>query len=220
MFTSARVFAVPLAASALLIGTNALAQGESTTQAPVFNTAPHDIPLESYSGAREYAANRGLQVGARVGYALGTGVVYSGLKLSDSSNGALPIIVDVGWRALPQLYVGLYGQFAPVFTKTNPVSCPSGFDCNAQDWRFGLQADYHFVPRSRIDPYIGIGGGYEVLHTTVSGPVAVPTPLGVATGNAHVSVVDRGWEFVALTLGFDGRVDPAPSESARSSAPR
>jgi hypothetical protein len=37
----------------------------------------------------------------------------------------------------------------------------------------------------------------------------VPTPLGTFTGNAHASIIDRGWEFAALTLGFDGRFNRA-----------
>jgi hypothetical protein len=205
MVTSARLFAVPLAAGALLIGTSALAQ---TAEYPsVFNPAPPDVSPESYSGSRKFQANRGLQVGGRVGYAAGTGIVYSGLTVHDASNGGLPIIVDAGWRFLPQLYAGLYGQYSPIFVKNNPVSCPGNSDCNAQDWRFGVEVDYHFVPRIRIDPYIGLSGGYEILHTNVHATVPVPTPAGIATGNASASITDRGWEFVALTLGFDARIN-------------
>jgi hypothetical protein len=153
-------------------------------------------------------AQPGPQLGLRVGYALGTGDVYSGLSLRDSSSGALPVTIDLGWRFLPQLYGGLYGSFAPVFLKTNPLSCPEGFDCNAQDWRFGVQFDFHFVPRSRLDPYVGLGGGYEILRTNVSGGTPVPLPTGgSAPGHASVYIIDRGWEFANLTLGFDARVD-------------
>jgi len=160
----------------------------------------------AYPGA--YAARLGPQLGARIGYAAGQGVVYSGLDVSATSNGALPLVVDLGWRFLPQLYAGLYGQFAPVFLKTNPVSCPEGFSCSAQDWRMGLEVDFHFLPRLRMDPYVGLSGGYEILHTGINGTTSVPTPAGGSVpGNVDVSVIDRGWEFASLTLGFDYRID-------------
>jgi opacity protein-like surface antigen len=207
MFTSSRRLALGLAASALLIGGSARAQDYETT--PILNPPPPDLGPPATFGSHRYQANTGLQVGARVGYGGGAGIVYSGLDVTSASAGGLPIIVDLGARVLPQLYGGLYGQFAPIFTKNNPISCPDGFDCNAQQWRFGVQFDYHYAPRSRLDPYVGLGGGYEVLHTNVTGPVPVPTALGTLTGNAHASITDRGWEFVNLTFGFDGRFNRA-----------
>jgi hypothetical protein len=148
----------------------------------------------------------GLQLGARVAYAFGSGDVYSGLSVSQGSNGALPLIVDAGIRILPELYVGLYGQWAHVFARENAISCPAGYSCTVNDWRFGVEVDYHFKPRLRWDPYVGLGGGYEILHTSVSGPTVVPTPNGPVPGTADASITDRGWEFVTLTLGFDARL--------------
>lgn len=206
MFTGSRRLAVALAGGALLMDGNARAQDETT---PIFNPPPPDLGPPSTGGYRRHAANTGLQVGARVGYGGGAGIVYSGLGVHESSGGGVPIIVDLGVRALPQLYAGIYGGFAPIFVKTNPVSCPNGFDCNTQQWRFGVQFDYHFVPSARLDPYVGLGGGYEVLHSNVSGGVPVPTPLGTVAGNASASIIDRGWEFATLTLGFDARFNRA-----------
>jgi hypothetical protein len=218
MDISARGFAISLVVSGSLISSaNARAQYE---QAPFFNPPPPDVTASStYAGPHPFAARRGPQLGLRVGYASGTGIVYSGLNVHDASDGALPVTVDLGWRFLPQLYAGVYGSFAPVFTKGNPLSCPAGFDCNAQDWRFGVQVDYHFLPRTRLDPYVGLGGGYEILHTNANGPVVVPTPLGNAPGNASAGIIDRGWEFAALTLGFDARIN-AWSALALTSAGR
>ncbi|HEY3818774.1 MAG TPA: hypothetical protein VGL81_16500 [Polyangiaceae bacterium] len=186
---------VLLASAALLLPAAAAAQEEM---------AP---PSTGPSG---YMANRGLQFGARVGYSLGAGSVYQGLNVTDASNGQIPIQLDLGWRILPLLYVGAYGQFAPNFQKSNDMSCPNGLGCSAQDWRFGLEGDLHFLPRTRLDPYLGLSAGYEVLHTDESGTTTVPLPGGAsASAPVGVSVTDRGWEFAALTLGFDARVDRA-----------
>jgi hypothetical protein len=152
-----------------------------------------------------YEASTGPQVGARVGYAGTFGVVYSGLSFTDATSGAIPVIIDVGWRFLPRLYAGLYGQLAPVLTRNNPVSCPDGTNCSAQDYRVGVQVDLHFAPSSRVDPYVGVGGGYEVLQSNVGGGTSVPTPAGVQPGAVNASTVNRGWEMGALTLGLDMR---------------
>ncbi len=189
---------------ALSAAPSALGQDESlppSANAP----APETVPPPSSA-----MANRGPQFGARVGYAFGSGIVYSDLSLMDGSHGAMPLIGDLGWRFLPELYAGLYGQYAPVFAKTNDVECFSGYRCAMQDYRFGFEVDYHPLPRTRLDPYVGIGAGYEILHTHVTGPAVVAIPGGgLAPAAVDVSAIDRGWEFGTLTVGFDGRIDPA-----------
>jgi hypothetical protein len=206
MFTCSRRLAVALSAGALLIGGSAHAQDET---APAFNPPPPDLPPPYVSGSHSRQANTGLQVGVRTGYGGGTGIVYSGLQVHDASSGGIPIILDMGVRALPQLYLGLYGSWAPIFTKNNPVSCPGDLDCKTDQWRFGVQFDFHYIPTSRFDPYIGLGGGYEILHTDVSGAIPVPTPLGSFPGNVNATIIDRGWEFANLTFGFDARLSRA-----------
>ena len=202
MLRTARALAVALWASATWLSSTALAEGEYLP--PANPPPPETIPQPS-----SVMANRGPQFGARIGYAFGTGIVYSGFSVNDGSHGAMPLILDLGWRFLPELYAGLYGQYAPVFTRTNDVECFAGFTCTTQDWRFGIEGDFHPIPRSRLDPYVGLGFGYEILHTKVSGPQVVPTPAGFVPGTVDVSAIDRGWEFGTLIVGFDGRIDPA-----------
>jgi hypothetical protein len=203
MLKPARALAVALA-TWLTGASPALAQDEYAP--PGAPPGPEKVQVPPPSSAM---ANTGIQFGARVGYAFGSGVVYPGLSVSDGSNGAMPLIGDLGWRIVPQLYVGVYGQYAPVFTKNNAVECFNGFNCATQDYRWGLEVDVHPVPRSRFDPYVGLAGGYEYLHTHVSGPTVVPTAGGLVPAQVDVSVNDRGWEFASLIVGFDGRIDPA-----------
>jgi opacity protein-like surface antigen len=191
--------AVALASSATCVST-VYAQNEMPT-----NVATNQ-PEQAMGPppVRDWMASPGLQFGLRSGVIEGTGVVYSGLSLRSASSAAIPIIADLGARIIPQLYLGVYGQFAPVITKNTP-QCPDGFDCAAQNWRFGIQADYHFIPTSRFDPYVGIGSGYEILHSSSVGTAPIPTPAGVVQGNVNGHAVDRGWEFAAVTVGFDYR---------------
>ena len=205
MFTSSRGLAVALSASALLIGGTARAQGGSIETPPMFNPPPPDIPPPSMS-AQGHMANRGLQMGVRTGYGGGTGIVYHGLSVKDASSGTIPIQLDFGARILPQLYAGLYGSWGEIFTKNNPVECPGTLDCKTQQWRFGVELDFHYIPTSKIDPYIGLGSGYEILHTTIAGGIPIPTAYGPIPGTTNTSIIDRGGEFVNLTFGFDARL--------------
>jgi hypothetical protein len=171
----------------------------------VYPAAPPRPEAPPAAEPEPYAARPGPQVGARVAYSAGFGSVYEGLAMSDWSSGAVPVILDLGWRFLPQLYVGAYGQVAPTVTRSSPVACPDGTDCSALDWRVGLEVDFHFWPSSRFDPYVGVGGGYEILHRAVSGPVTLPLGSQTKTGMVNASISDRGWELVNVTAGFDLR---------------
>jgi hypothetical protein len=213
MFTNSRSLAVALSASALLFGATARAQDTAQDAAiqvpPMFNPPPPDLGPPSTSGTRSHMANRGLQVGVRTGYGGGAGVVYSGLTVHEASSGGIPVIVDLGARILPELYAGIYGGWASIFTKNNAVSCPDDLDCKTQQWRFGVQFDFHYIPTSKLDPYIGLGGGYEILHTHITGAIPIPTALGTIPGTTDTTITDRGWEFANLTAGFDARFNRA-----------
>jgi hypothetical protein len=135
-----------------------------------------------------------------VGYVYKNGRSATGevrdLKLTDASNGALPVMLEAGYRLSPHLSVGAYGQFEPVFVKTNEQSCPEGFDCSSVQWNFGPQALYHFSPEKGFDPWLGLGVGLQILHSKVSGSVPVPVPGGgTVQATTDASVTDRGPEL-------------------------
>jgi opacity protein-like surface antigen len=169
-----------------------------------------DVVVEEGPAYERWQAGRSFQAGARVGYAFGAGSVYSGVSVSDNSGGAIPVIVDLGARVNPMFYIGVYGQFAPVFIKSDTATCPTSFACQTENWRFGVQADFHFMPQVRWDPYVGLGAGYEILHNSISGAVTTtgPGPAGASvTSLVEQSTTNRGWEYGAITLGADFRFD-------------
>lgn len=151
----------------------------------------------------------GLQFGARVAYGLGSGEVYKGFGVGEGSNGFVPITIDVGSRITPNFYIGGYGSWAYVIPKHNPTSCPDGFTCTVMDWRFGVQADWHFLPGMAFDPYVGLNAGWEILHNAVSGQTPIPTPGGVMMGDVSAHVTDSGPEWLGITVGGDIRLGNA-----------
>lgn len=170
---------------------------------------------------RMEADRSGVEVTVGTGFAAGLGYVYKDgqrldgtqgdLKISDSANGAVPVVLELGYRFGPSWYAGLFGQYAYVLTKENPYSCPTGFDCDSTQWRFGPRLRYHFSPGAAMDPFVSLGFGFVVLNTTIKGETTVPTPLGPAPANLDIDVDTRGPEFVNFTIGGKWRLSESVS---------
>jgi hypothetical protein len=97
--------------------------------------------------------------------------------ISDDTHGVIPIWFDAGYRLNEHLLLGAYFMFGVVLPKTAPADnplgggCPEGFDCFATGVRLGLQAQYSFAPEAVIDPWLGVGLGYEWVGTELEGEV-------------------------------------------------
>lgn len=154
---------------------------------------------------RSVKATPHVQLGARFGFGVGAGSVYKGFGVAEGSYGFVPVIIDLGARVTPHLYVGAYGGYGRVIPRTNSTSCPEGFGCSVDNYRVGIQVDWHFVPSSWWDPYIGLNSGYEILRNHVTGGRPVPTPAGTTMGDVDATVTERGWEYIGVTLGSDIR---------------
>lgn len=159
----------------------------------------------------------GFQLALGVNLGLGAGYVYKDgtsrtgtredLKITDAASASLPIVLELGYRINHRVYAGVWGSWEPVFTKTNDVSCPEGFDCNTWQWRFGPEARYHFQPKSSFDPWVGLAVGMEFLKSHVKGDTVVPLPGGgTVPARIDTKVTDRGPTFIRLSVGGDVRV--------------
>jgi hypothetical protein len=156
----------------------------------------------AWSASAAAAGNEtGFEIGLRTGYAipLGKGGANSSLDLNEGISGAVPIWLDLGYRATPQIMVGIYGAYAFGFLgDTLDRACGGGLDCSSHDIRLGAELQYHILPRQQADPWLGLGLGYEWLTFSASG------------GGQDGSITASGFEFVNLQAG----VDFAPSDSA------
>jgi hypothetical protein len=158
--------------------------------------APVPAPAPLPSGA---AIELGLRIG--FGYPVGNEGAVAGsnnTSLHDDISGMIPIWIDAGFRANPNVYVGVFFQYAFAFVNNNqnPDCAQSGVSCSAKDLRLGLDAHYHFSPGESLDPWVGVGAGYEWLA------------LDESSGALSVSETASGFEFVNLQLGGDFSVAP------------
>lgn len=133
----------------------------------------------------------GPRIGLRTGVGLPIGSAFAGSGgLSDTISAYVPLRLDVGYRIERHFYVGIDGQLASIV----PANCTSGFSCSGTNTRVGVMVAYHLLPTKVIDPYVGVGVGYEVLHTSRS------------IGDASVDITARGFEVLDAELGADVRI--------------
>ncbi|WP_434300779.1 outer membrane beta-barrel protein [Corallococcus exiguus] len=153
-------------------------------------------------------------VGFGLGYVYTNGQAPGGgledLKITQSAKISFPIIAELGFRVTPRFYLGVWGSWEPVLTKTNELSCPEGFDCSTYQWRVGPEVRYHIRPGASFDPWIGLGVGLEILKSHVEGDTQVQVAPGVfLPTHVDTHVTDRGPTIARLTLGGDVRVTRA-----------
>ena len=151
--------------------------------------------LVGLAGAAHAQQDRGdgFEAGLRIGYGLPLGKASDGADLNQGISGAVPLWLDLGYRAMPELFVGLYTHYGFGFVgdSLDPVCSLSGLDCSASDVRLGIQAHYHPAPRGSVDPWIGLGFGYEW------------STWGASGGGVQLSITPSGFELVNLQLGLD-----------------
>src|SRR2546423_15014284 len=70
-------------------------------------------------------------------------------------------------------------------------NCPSASSCSGHDASFGIELRYHALPDDRIDPWFGIGAGYQWFSSS--------NTIGGTTLDANAD----GVEFVHAQLGAD-----------------
>lgn len=133
--------------------------------------------------------NSGIEVGLRTGYAiaLGSATGAQNDSLSNTISGYIPIWIDAGYRlASPNLFLGAYFQYGIGFNGSSLNNC----NCSTNDVQYGIQAHYHLMPDQQIDPWVGLGIGYESLN--VSGP-------------SGTGLSATGWQYVIPQVGVDYR---------------
>lgn len=136
----------------------------------------------------------GVDVAVRVGYAIPFGDLdgNSGDSLSGTFSGAVPFVVEAGYRFDRHFTLGPYFQYAFAQVKDGAGTlCGNGVNCSGSIIRLGLEALYHLDVGSAFIPWFGLGVGYEWMNIDAS--------AGGASGSASAS----GWEFATLQLGGD-----------------
>ncbi len=167
------------------------------------------VGLDAASSSESDAASgttSGFEWGLRTGLELGLGEIddgnaFRGADLNGVAEYRIPVWLDLGYRFTEPLWLGLYAQAG---SGAFGDSCPSGAQCEWTDVRLGGQLVYNLAPTSPMDPWLGLGLGWEWLRGSVTQAVEV----SVAGEQTTVSVMARelrGGPQLLLQggLGFD-----------------
>ncbi|MGO9707279.1 MAG: hypothetical protein ACLQBL_00360 [Polyangiaceae bacterium] len=139
----------------------------------------------------------GFGIGLRGGYGVPFGMA-NGAGLYSIAQGVIPLEAEAGFFLNTHLYVGGYFLYGFGMGNVQNDYC-SGVDeeCSVTLIRFGLVAHYHFKPDNWLDPWVGLGLGYEIVNIEQT-----DTPddtQGVASALQGVDVtVEAGLDFKPL----------------------
>jgi hypothetical protein len=172
-------------------GTPAPASAASVATPPLDGSEvppPHDRPPPG--------ASVGFQLALRTGFQVPFGQVAAGSNMGDNFSGQVPLVIDVGWKFIPQLFVGLYGSLGLGGTSGALSGACAALDlnCVTASLRLGLEALVYLAPSADIDPWVGYGIGIE------------STGFSASNGNQTVSEAVAGWEFAHFMAGVDFRL--------------
>jgi hypothetical protein len=143
------------------------------------------------SGPELVAPARAWELTFAQGYSQGFGRADDGAKLTDYARGGFSPQVGVGYRLDPRLMLGAYLEGTRYFASS---SMPD--DTTTYGAAFGVQANWHFLPFSRLDPWIGVGtGGRAYFIDPSDGP----------------AVALYGVDMLRVRVGADYRLGPSTS---------
>jgi len=128
-----------------------------------------------------------VEVGLRAGYAFGLGDAARSSPMSASLAGEVPLELDVGYRVLQRLTVGVYASYGPVLVG----SVCGGNSCSGSVVATGVGATYSFDRLLGLAPWAGVFFGYEWAS------------YHAGSGSDHLDVSLRGFDFLGLEGGAD-----------------
>ena len=106
------------------------------------------------------------------------------------------VLLEIGAKVQDHIFVGGYlgGGLGGSGSDFQSACGRSGVSCLTSLFRLGFEAQYHFIPDGLINPWVGVGLGYESASLHVRGP----------GGEAKVSA--SGIELADLMIGADVRL--------------
>jgi hypothetical protein len=154
------------------------------------------------------------RTGFTAGLRLGVGVplgkagedIITGVErdLNDLTSWRAPVWVDVGYSPTGALTIGAYAQIG---VGGNGDACTA--DCDWSDVRVGAEAELRFAPGAVVNPWLGVGLGYEWLSYRVLSSTEVTNEMGeVDTVTGRATERFAGPELL-LHGGIDFQVEDA-----------
>ena len=157
-----------------------------------------DLDSDFDEDRRGPAVRIGFQMALRTGYSHPLGSASGGddAKMSDVTTGQVPVIVELGGKVVPNLFLGGYLGIAGGMAAGNldDLCDDADYDCYALGIRAGFEGHFQLMPHGRTNPWIGYGIGYETLTISMS------------DGDDKGSFTNSGPEYARVMAGLDFRL--------------
>jgi hypothetical protein len=161
-----------------------------------FATAARAQEFGPRSGAPP--ARTGFQMALRTGFSIPMGKAHgsAGGDMSNLFSWQVPLLVEIGGKPNRFLFVGGYLGlgFGGTAGDLEATCSSSGTTCTAISARGGVEIQYHILPDSTANPWIGYGIGYESAGVSMT------------SGGQTGSISDNGFEFANFMGGVDFRL--------------
>jgi hypothetical protein len=144
-----------------------------------------------------------LGLGVPVGKA-GESALGAQRDLGDLTPFSVPVWVDVGYAFTGRMTLGAYGQVAIGSTGD---ACQG--DCDWSSVRIGAEAELRFAPGEPVDPWLGVGVGYEWLTFRTLQDVDIPDGTGATTTVPMRATERLGGPELTLQGGLDFQAEDA-----------
>ena len=159
------------------------------------------LTFASRASAQAPPERRGFQLAFRPGVAVPFGKAAQDLKMSDvASVQYVPVLVDVGGKILPQLFLGGYvglGFGSTAGELDRLCTANGGNSCSTFSFRIGFEVLWNFLPAGSVNPWVGYGIGYDSLA------------FGKSSNDLVNAAGFSGVEFAHFLAGVDFRVSRA-----------
>jgi hypothetical protein len=124
--------------------------------------------------------------------------------LNDLTPWRAPVWVDLGYALSGSLTIGAYAQVG-----VGGVGDSCAGDCDWSDTRLGAEAEWRFLPGAPVNPWLGVGLGWEWLSFRQLISVTMEDEMGeMVTQTGRVSETFGGPELM-LHGGLDFQVEDA-----------
>src|SRR5215468_10902587 len=215
----------------------------------VASAQPESADTTGFGHAVAAVPDQTFELAVATGYAQGGGKLGGTLgNLEDVAGPGATVEVDLGYRIIPQLTVGVYGTLAKSQHGDRIDSNTDVLGASA-----GIQAAWHFRPQVSIDPWVSLGGGWRALWlnpdagkvTSLQGfdvarlrlgvdyrvtkEIAIAPVIGGSVSlfvsqdspmtTSYTEIADKKVNFTGF-VGLSGRFDFGGIERARESAAR
>jgi hypothetical protein len=175
----------PLVASVLLMASGAARAQDTAAEPDSLSVQAAPLPHP------EQRKPLTIVLGGRIGFELPLGDVVVDYSLHDATSGLIPVGFDAVIQHRGGLELGLYAQVQPGFKGKALNGCG---DCSVLGFRIGAQLNKHFNLTGTVDPWIGIGIGYQELSFSQKGKGTGVTSSG---GTREVDI-EYSWSYRAF----------------------